>query len=115
MNTTKKFKIYDGEFYYVYDGSDITRGVGNNPTMEDFEDFTSDWDYNGIAQRLDIFAVRDGEDMKKLGYVVVDGRYYQCPKCHSRFPHPPQELAVCECGYVGTEEDLEPESELVEN
>jgi len=75
-------------------------------------DEVEDWDYHGVSQRLDIYEFQDESDRgTKIGSVETPGSLYQCRACHSFYPHPPQELAVCRCGRVATTEDLEEEKE----
>lgn len=104
------YVLFDGVVWYpLYD--DIER-MDADVVIQLAEEEVADWDYAGISQRLDVYETSDQDVYgTAIGSVETPGRLYQCRACLARFPHPPQELAVCRCGRVATHDDLEPEGE----
>ena len=105
-----EYALYDGELWTYFCNS-----VDHMPLDEIVrraEQIVADWDYGNVAQAVAIYEFgldtkgnQDGSQ-ELIGHVVVPGRMYQCPTCHGIYPHPPQELAVCRCGHVGSAADL---------
>ncbi len=104
------YVIYDGDTWYTL--YDHVERMDTDIVLSLAAKEVANWDYAGIAQRLDVYETSD-EDVygTKIGSVETPGRLYQCRACYSSYPHPPQELAVCRCGRVATTEDLEEKEE----
>lgn len=101
------YKLFDGFNWYELTESETRLDPAESESLAETE--VEDWDYEGIAHRVDIYESEDDGVDERIGFVVKDGREYHCPTCHTSFPHPPSELAVCHCGNVVSEPDPEPE------
>ena len=99
------YVVFDGDTWYTL--YDHVERMDTDIVLSLAAKEVANWDYGGISQRLDVYETSD-EDVygTKIGAVETLGRMYQCPTCHGIYPHPPQELAVCKCGHVGSAADL---------
>jgi len=101
--------------FYIYDGCwlsplDVEEDATDEKIIEAAWHAAYEGDYGGISWCLEIreidFADPEAES-RIIGTVIAPGRKYVCPACNHTFAHPAKRQAVCRCGHVCDESDLE--------